>query len=210
MPGSIKPFQLFLVFNELVDASNDPSVPAFRPAYMLDQSHAVTDPVESLVTSATELVRAYVQAHLVDREALAQYQEQNDALMALQALKEAFTCDVSPILGDGAQPRGRGHRSGGRVPRVGISGSQGERTSGTAYGRPHAGPVTGGMNQEERMRPGFFLNLLLLCFMTATAVHAQESRGTITGTVVDGSKAVIPGATVTITNVAHGYQRDGA
>ena len=65
---------------------------------MLDQSHAVTDPVESLMMSATELVRACVQAHLVDREALARYQEQNDALMALQALKEAFTCDVSPIL----------------------------------------------------------------------------------------------------------------
>lgn len=97
--GSIKPFQLFLVFNELVDASNDPSVPEFRPAYMLDQSHAVTDPAESLMMSAAELVRACVQAHLVDREALTRHQEQNDALMALQALKEAFTCDVSPILG---------------------------------------------------------------------------------------------------------------
>ena len=40
--------------------------------------------------------------------------------------------------------------------------------------------------------------------MTATAVHAQEARGTITGTVVDSSKGVIPGASVTITNVAMG------
>lgn len=96
--GSIKPFQLFLVFNELVDASKDGFAPGFQPAYMLDQSHAVTDPIESLIMSATELGRAYVQAHLVDREALAYHQEHNDALMALQALKEAFTCDVSPIL----------------------------------------------------------------------------------------------------------------
>ena len=96
--GSIKPFQLFLVFNELIDASTDPSVRAYRPAYMLDQSHAVTDPAESLMTSAIELVRAYVQAQLVDRAALAHYQERNDALMALQVLKDAFTCDVSPIL----------------------------------------------------------------------------------------------------------------
>ena len=51
------------------------------------------------------------------------------------------------------------------------------------------------------MRPGFYLKLVLLCFLTATAVHAQESRGTIAGTVVDSSKAVIPGATVTVTNV---------
>jgi Carboxypeptidase regulatory-like domain/TonB dependent receptor len=52
------------------------------------------------------------------------------------------------------------------------------------------------------MRPGFCLKVLLLCFLMAPAIHAQESRGTITGTVVDSSKAVIPGATVTVTNVA--------
>jgi L-rhamnose isomerase / sugar isomerase len=95
--GSIKPFQLFLIFNELVDAELE-GVPGFDPAYMLDQSHNVTDPIESLVSSAIELVRALVQAHLVDRAALAEHQEQNDALMALQTLKQAFTTDVSPIL----------------------------------------------------------------------------------------------------------------
>ena len=110
--GSIKPFQLFLVFNELVDAAGDPSVRAFRPSYMLDQSHAVTDPAESLMTSAIELVRAYVQAQLVDRTALAHYQERNDALMALQVLKDAFTCDVSPVL---AMAR---NRAGGAIDPV--------------------------------------------------------------------------------------------
>src|SRR5215831_20752727 len=56
--GSIKPFQLFLIFNELVDAelSNRPN---FNPAYMLDQSHNVTDPIESLMLSAVEIGRAY-------------------------------------------------------------------------------------------------------------------------------------------------------
>ena len=48
--------------------------------------------------SAVELVRAYVQAHLVDRQALAEAQEKCDALMALATLKQAFTTDVSPIL----------------------------------------------------------------------------------------------------------------
>src|SRR5215813_14004953 len=42
--GSIKPFQVFLIFNELVDAELS-SVPGFAPAYMLDQSHNVTDPI---------------------------------------------------------------------------------------------------------------------------------------------------------------------
>ncbi|HYJ48248.1 MAG TPA: L-rhamnose catabolism isomerase [Pyrinomonadaceae bacterium] len=95
--GSIKPFQLFLIFNELVDAELN-RVTNFNPAYMLDQSHNVTDPVESLMMSATELARAYVQAHLVDRAALSEAQESCDPLVALSILKQAFTTDVSPIL----------------------------------------------------------------------------------------------------------------
>src|SRR3989440_3640290 len=95
--GSIKPFQLFLIFNELVDAELE-QVENFAPAYMLDQSHNVTDPIESLMTSAVELARAYTQAHLVDREALTEAQEKCDPLMALATLKQAFTTDVSPIL----------------------------------------------------------------------------------------------------------------
>jgi len=95
--GSIKPFQLFLIFNELVDAELN-QTPDFKPAYMLDQSHNVTDPIESLMMSAAELVRAFVQAHLVDRDALTEAQEKCDPLMALSILKQAFTTDVAPIL----------------------------------------------------------------------------------------------------------------
>ena len=68
--GSIDPFRLFLVFNELIDAS-DRGAAGFDPAYMLDQSHNVTDPIESLMASAMEAERAYAQALLVDRAALA-------------------------------------------------------------------------------------------------------------------------------------------
>lgn len=95
--GSIKPFQLFLVFNELVDAEAE-GVADFHPAYMLDQSHNVTDPIESLMLSAVELQRAYVQARLVDRAALSEAQDTCDAMGALQTLKHAFTADVAPII----------------------------------------------------------------------------------------------------------------
>lgn len=95
--GSVKPFQLFLIFNELVDAELN-GLPNFNPAYMLDQSHNVTDPIESLMTSAVEVSRAYIQALLVDREKLFDAQQNGDALLALTTLKEAFTTDVSPIL----------------------------------------------------------------------------------------------------------------
>jgi L-rhamnose isomerase/sugar isomerase len=118
--GSIKPFQLFLVFNELVDAELE-KVPGFDPAYMLDQSHNVTDPIESLMTSAVELVRAYVQAHLVDRAALVEAQERNDAIRALATLKQAFTADVGPIL---AMAR---HRAGGAIDPVAAYRASGYR-----------------------------------------------------------------------------------
>jgi L-rhamnose isomerase/sugar isomerase len=95
--GSIEPFRLFLVFNELVEAELA-KAPNFRPAHMLDQSHNVTDPIESLMTSAIELQRAYAQALIVERAKLHEYRLANDVLMAAQTLKRAFTTDVTPIL----------------------------------------------------------------------------------------------------------------
>jgi L-rhamnose isomerase / sugar isomerase len=95
--GSIDPYRLFLVFNELVDAEHR-RAQGFHPAHMIDQSHNVTDPIESLIRSASEIRRAYAQALLVDREALESYQETNDALMASETLKNAFRTDVEPIL----------------------------------------------------------------------------------------------------------------
>jgi L-rhamnose isomerase/sugar isomerase len=65
---------------------------------MLDQSHNVTDPIESLMQSAIELQRAYAQALIVDRQALAAAQGANDALGAHLELKRAFTADLSPLL----------------------------------------------------------------------------------------------------------------
>jgi L-rhamnose isomerase/sugar isomerase len=95
--GSIDPFRLFLIFNELVDAKWR-KVQDFHPAHMLDQSHNVTDPIESLMSSAIELQRAYAQALLVDRDQLSELQASNDVMMSAQLLKRAFTTDVQPIL----------------------------------------------------------------------------------------------------------------
>ncbi|UJW85450.1 L-rhamnose catabolism isomerase [Devosia sp. SL43] len=94
--GSIDPYRLFLVFNELVDAEDRYS--DFHPAHMLDQSHNVTDPIESLMLSAADVQRAYAQALLVDRAGLKAAQEANDALAATQALRLAYRTDVEPIL----------------------------------------------------------------------------------------------------------------
>lgn len=103
--GSVKPFQLFLIFNELVDAELS-GVPGFNPAYMLDQSHNVTDPIESLIVSSIEISRAFVQALLVDRNKLLEAQTATDPVVALGTLKEAFVTDVSPILAAARERRG--------------------------------------------------------------------------------------------------------
>ena len=95
--AAIDPYRLFLVFNELVEAAESTS-PSVEHAHMLDQSHNVTDPIESLMQSAMEVQRAYALALIVDRFALQEYQLSNDPLMASNTLKTAFRTDVEPIL----------------------------------------------------------------------------------------------------------------
>lgn len=103
--GSVDPFRLFLVFNELVEAELR-GAKGFAPSYMIDQSHNVTDPIESLMGSAVEIARAYVQASLVDRKALAEAQAANDAMAAHRTLKAGFLTDVSPILAEARMRQG--------------------------------------------------------------------------------------------------------
>jgi L-rhamnose isomerase/sugar isomerase len=135
--GSIDPYRLFLVFNELVDAELA-GAEGFDPAHMLDQSHNVTDPIESLMLSAVEVQRAYAQALLVDRKALEGYQDANDALMATQALKAAYRTDVEPIL---AMAR---LKTGGAIDPVAAYRAAGYRAK-VAAERPAVASVGGGI-----------------------------------------------------------------
>lgn len=132
--GSINPYRLFLIFSELVDGEwrkvANPS-----PAHMLDQSHNVTDPIESLMVSAIELTRAYAQALIVDRGRLSELQQTNDALLASQTLKQAFTTDVSPIL---AMAR---MRRGAAIDPIGVFRASGYRKR-VASARPLRGSAT--------------------------------------------------------------------
>ena len=118
--GAIEPYRLFLVFNELVDAERR-GVNDFNPAHMIDQSHNVTDPIESLISSANEIRRAYTQALIVDRKALDDYQEANDALMASETLKRAYRADVEPILAEARR------RAGGAIDPVATYRASGYR-----------------------------------------------------------------------------------
>jgi L-rhamnose isomerase / sugar isomerase len=103
--GAIDPFRLFLVFNELVDAEHR-KAKDFSPAYMIDQSHNVTDPIESLIGSAMEIVRAYIKASLVNREELAALQASDDVMGAHRHLKQAFNTDVSALMCEARMRKG--------------------------------------------------------------------------------------------------------
>jgi L-rhamnose isomerase/sugar isomerase len=80
-----------------VEAELDPRA-GFDPAYMIDQSHNVTDPIESMLASAEAIAGAYAKALIVDRAALHDAQESNDVMMAFQALRQGYRTDVTPIL----------------------------------------------------------------------------------------------------------------
>ena len=103
--GSLRPYRLFLVFNELVEASAE-GVPGFDPAYMIDQSHNLKDPIEDLLQTVDALQTAYAQALVVDRAALRGFQDANDVVMAERGLQTAFRTDVGPLVAEARRRRG--------------------------------------------------------------------------------------------------------
>jgi L-rhamnose isomerase / sugar isomerase len=134
--GSIDPFRLFLVFNELVEAGE--RLDRLAPAHMIDQSHNVTDPIESLIRSGAEIRRAYAQALLVDRAELRGLQDEGDALLASERLKAAFRTDVEPLLAEARR------RAGGAIDAIQAYRASGYRAR-VARERPAVAGSGGGI-----------------------------------------------------------------
>lgn len=98
--ASIKPYQLFLIFQELADAINDPSLRNPSLAWMIDASHNTKDPMEDLLQSVQNILVTYAKALLVDRKALNEAQENNDVVVAEEILRDAFLSDVRPLVAE--------------------------------------------------------------------------------------------------------------
>lgn len=103
--GSVDPHKLFLVFNELVEAERNPR-DGFDPSYMIDQSHNVTDPIESMLSSAETIASCYARALMVDRDTLHGAQNDNDVMLAFRTLRAAYDTDVAPILAKAREEQG--------------------------------------------------------------------------------------------------------
>jgi L-rhamnose isomerase/sugar isomerase len=97
--GSIKPYQLFLIFNELVEGLHYAEKP-IDLGWMIDASHNVKDPLEDLLQSVEAIKLAYAQALIIDREKLWEAQESNDVVMAQEIMQNAFRTDVRPLLAE--------------------------------------------------------------------------------------------------------------
>jgi L-rhamnose isomerase/sugar isomerase len=98
--GSIKPYELFLIFNEIIDASldDDTSDCANGISYMIDQCHSIEPKVPAMIRSVLNVQTAHAKALLVDRKKLEEARMNNDVLGAEACVREAFETDVRPLL----------------------------------------------------------------------------------------------------------------
>ncbi len=96
--GAMRPFQLFLIFNELVEGMTSAEVNNPPLSWMIDASHNVKDPLEDLLQSVEAIKIAYAQALIINRKALEKAQEQNDTAQAQEIMQQAFRTDVRPLL----------------------------------------------------------------------------------------------------------------
>ncbi|MBY0346971.1 MAG: sugar isomerase [Hydrotalea flava] len=117
--GSIKPYQLFLIFNELIEGMDANKMNhASDLAWMIDASHNVKDPLEDLLQSVEAIMIAYAQALLVDREKLVEAQQCNDVVTAQEILQNAFRTDVRPLVAEARV------RAGGAINPIALYRSQ--------------------------------------------------------------------------------------
>jgi len=96
--GSIKPYQLFLIFFELTDHSDNNKEDFLNLSWMIDTSHNIKDPLEDLLQSVEAIKNAFAKALLVDRKLLENARQPNDVVKAQMLLQQAFQTDVRPLL----------------------------------------------------------------------------------------------------------------
>jgi L-rhamnose isomerase/sugar isomerase len=99
--GALKPYQLFLIFNELVEGMDARGMNHAKDlGWMIDASHNIKDPLEDLLQSVEAIMIAYAQALSVDRKALEIAQDENDVVKAQEILQNAFRTDVRALVAE--------------------------------------------------------------------------------------------------------------
>ena len=139
--GSVNPYELFLILNELVAAEDDadPAVAgcARQVAYMIDQSHNVEPKLEAMVQSVVNIQVAHTKALLVDRARVHEAQAAGDVLEANRALVDAYETDVRPLLAEARRRSGLDEDPVGALRRSGylerVTRERGASAAGSGY-----------------------------------------------------------------------------
>jgi L-rhamnose isomerase/sugar isomerase len=100
--GSVNPYELFLIYNELTGAAQGEEQPASdtaqNVAYMIDQAHNVEGKIAPMIQSVLNCQEAYAKSLLVPQERLAELQAEGEVLAAHRLLTEVYRTDVRPLL----------------------------------------------------------------------------------------------------------------
>ncbi len=100
--GSVNPYELFLIYNELTGAEVGDDEPAkstaLNVAYMLDQCHNIEGKMAAIIYSVLNCQEAYAKALCVPRAQLADAQAAGEVLDAHRILTDAYRVDVRPLL----------------------------------------------------------------------------------------------------------------
>lgn len=100
--GAINPYELFLIFYQILDAHADQNAGirtnADNIAYMIDQSHNIEPKIPAMIRSVLNVQTQYAKALLINLDEVKKAQEAQDVLAAENAVREAFEFDVTPLL----------------------------------------------------------------------------------------------------------------
>lgn len=100
--GSVNPYELFLIYNELNDAAQSDdaalSAAANNVAYMIDQAHNIEGKLAPMILSVLNCQEAFAKSLLVQRDKLAELRAAGEVLAAHALLNEAYQTDVRPLL----------------------------------------------------------------------------------------------------------------
>ncbi|KHC91624.1 sugar isomerase [Thermotoga sp. Mc24] len=106
--ASINPYEVFLIFKEIVFAWRDPELSdsAKKVVLMFDQAHITKPKILAMIQSVLIAQELFTKALLIDENLLREAQKNYDVVEAEEILLDAFRTDVRPILREYRRQKG--------------------------------------------------------------------------------------------------------
>jgi L-rhamnose isomerase/sugar isomerase len=106
--ASINPYEVFLIFKEIVFAKRDPEISdsAKKVVLMFDQAHITKPKILAMIQSVLIAQELFTKALLIDENRLREAQKNCDVVEAEEILMDAFRTDVRSILREYRRQKG--------------------------------------------------------------------------------------------------------